>query len=119
MSRTLDRMPTSSKLLVLGDVPTPGRNVPACLRAHPTNISACQRSRADSLAPGRYQAEQQAAATHGASFSSAADWVCTYDPCPVVMGNVNMWRDKSHLTATFSRMLAPTMRRLVSQALAE
>jgi hypothetical protein len=35
------------------------------------------------------------------------DLVCSYDPCPVIVGDVLMWRDRSHLTATFARQLAP------------
>lgn len=118
LARTLDTMPASARVLVLGDTPVPGRNVPACLRAHSTNISACQRSKADSLMPGRNAAEQRAATAHGASFESPIDSVCPYDPCPLVMGKVMMWRDKSHLTATFSRQMAPMIRDFVRRALA-
>ncbi|MFN8518871.1 MAG: SGNH hydrolase domain-containing protein [Chloroflexota bacterium] len=81
LARTLDTMPASAKLLVLGDTPTPGRNVPACLRAHATNISACQRSKADSLMPGRDAAEQRAAADHGATFRSPSSR-CALRPVP-------------------------------------
>jgi hypothetical protein len=118
LARTLDTMPANAKLLVLGDTPVPGRNVPACLRVHSTNISACQRSKADSLMPGRDAAERSAAADHEAMFRSPIDSVCSYDPCPLVMGNVMMWRDKSHLTATFSKQMAPMLRTFVREALA-
>lgn len=118
LARLLARMPTRPRLLVLGDVPVPGRSVPACLRANPRNISACQRTRAASSLPGRDAAEQAAAADNGAVFRSPGDWVCSYDPCPVIMGRVMMWRDKSHLTATFSRQLAPMLRRFVRETLA-
>jgi hypothetical protein len=117
LSRTLDRMPANTKLFVLGDVPVPGRNVPACLRAHMTNISACQRSRSASELPGRDAAERQAAADHGATFRSPAEAVCPYDPCPLIIGRTVLWRERSHMTATFSRQLAPIIRRFVQQAL--
>lgn len=118
LAKLLDQMPSKAKLLVLGDVPVPGRNVPACLRKNQRNISACQRTRSASLLPGRDAAEQAAAADHGAVFRSPAEWVCPYDPCPVIMGTTMMWRDKSHLTATFSRQLAPMLRRFIRDALA-
>ena len=35
------------------------------------------------------------------------DLVCTADFCPAVIGNVVTFRDAHHLTATYSRMLAP------------
>jgi hypothetical protein len=117
LARTLDRMPSSAQLLVLGDVPVPGLNVPACLRRHLSDISRCQRSRGDSLQPGRDVAEQQAAADQGALFRSPAAAVCPYDPCPVIIGKIVLWRERSHLTRTFSRQLAPVIRRFVRDAL--
>lgn len=33
--------------------------------------------------------------------------LCTETECPMVIGNVVVWRDAHHLTATYSRMLAP------------
>jgi hypothetical protein len=117
LTRTLDRMPSRTRSLVLGDVPVPGINVPACLRRHVTNISACQRLRSASTLPGRDLAEQQAAAAQGATFRSPAAAVCPYDPCPVIIGRVVLWRERSHITRTFSRQLAPLIGRFVQQAL--
>ena len=117
LTRTLDRMPARTRLLVLGDSPVPGLNVPACLRRHLTDISRCQRTRSASTLPGRDLAEQQAAADHGATFRSPAAAVCPYDPCPVIIGKVVLWRERSHITRTFSRQLAPVIRRFVQDAL--
>jgi len=52
-------------------------------------------------------------------FRSPAGVVCPYDPCPIVIGRTMMWRDKSHLTATFTRQLAPLIARFVRQALGD
>jgi hypothetical protein len=49
--------------------------------------------------------------------ASLHDQVCSYDPCPVVHGRTLLWRDDAHLTATFSRMLAPSMGRLLDAML--
>ena len=35
------------------------------------------------------------------------DGLCTASECPIVVGNVVVWRDTHHLTATYARMLAP------------
>lgn len=35
------------------------------------------------------------------------DMLCTQTQCPMVIGNVIVWRDKHHLTATYARDLAP------------
>jgi hypothetical protein len=117
LGRTLDALPDDPRLMVLGDVPAPGRAVPRCLAAHRSDISACQRSRAASTRPGHDAAERRAAAEHGALFRSPSGVVCPYDPCPVIIDRTLLWRDKSHLTATFARRLAPTIRRFVQEAL--
>lgn len=35
------------------------------------------------------------------------DLLCTPDQCPVVVGNLVVWRDRNHITATYSAALAP------------
>jgi hypothetical protein len=117
VGRTLRAMPDGVRLLVLGDAPAPGRAIPACLSRNRGDISACQRSRRKSWGAQRDEAEQAAAAANGALFRSPATTVCPYDPCPLVVGRTLLWRDKSHLTATFTRRLAPLIRRFVQQAL--
>lgn len=37
------------------------------------------------------------------------DVVCPANECPAVIGNVIVWRDRHHLTATYSRSLAPIL----------
>jgi hypothetical protein len=105
------------RVLVLGDLPTPGRDVALCLRAHRANIARCARSRAASTDEQHAVAERAAAVAQDASYRSPAAAVCPYDPCPVVVGDMLVWRDKHHLTATYSRQLAPTIRRFVQAAL--
>ncbi len=114
---TLDAIPADARVLVLGDVPSPGRSVPRCLEAHPTDMSRCERLLAASRGPGFDAAEQAAAEEHGARFQSPVGVVCPYDPCPAILGRTLVWRDRSHLTATISRQLAPTIRRYVEAAL--
>lgn len=109
LGRTLRAMPSGSKLLVLGDTPLPGIDVPACLRAHPTRIDACERSRQRSTGSGHDTAERAAAEANGATFSSLSRTICSYDPCPVVVSGLLIWRDRSHLTATYARQLAPSL----------
>ncbi|MGB0513905.1 MAG: acyltransferase family protein, partial [Wenzhouxiangellaceae bacterium] len=43
------------------------------------------------------------------------EYVCPLDQCPAVIGNIVVWRDDHHLTATYSRSLAPEMIRLISE----
>lgn len=113
----LASLPRGTRALVLGDIPTPGRDVPACLRRHRSDVAACQRSRTASLRGLRHAANRRAASAHGATFRSPMATVCPSSPCPVIAGRTLMWRDDKHLTATYARQLAPTMRRWVQAAL--
>jgi hypothetical protein len=50
---------------------------------------------------------------------SLNDQVSSYDPCPVVVNELMMWRDENHLTATYSRELAPSVAAMISDALGQ
>ena len=99
-------------------MPVPGLNVPACLRRHLTNISGMP-ALAEGLdcCPGATRRSSRPLPASGATFRSPAETVCPYDPCPVIIGKVVLWRERSHITRTFSRQLAPLIRRFVQQAL--
>ena len=44
--------------------------------------------------------------------------VCSYDPCPLVQGEILMWRDGSHLTRTIVEQLTPSIREMLAQTIA-
>ena len=46
-------------------------------------------------------------------FADLTDYLCTDDTCPVVIGNIVVYRDRSHFTATFARTLAPMLAELI------
>jgi hypothetical protein len=117
LGRTLDALPKQSHAIVLADTPYAGIDVPACLQAHPNSIAACERPRARNVNSVHAAVEATAAAKHGAAFADLLGQTCSYDPCPVVVGHVVMWSDGSHMTATFSRVLAPSMRGVIQMAI--
>lgn len=45
----------------------------------------------------------------GADVIDPEPWLCAEGTCPVIVGNLLVYRDDNHLTATFSRWLAPIM----------
>ncbi len=103
--------------MVLADTPLMRRNPVSCLEGSPGDMSACQTPRAAALG-GRLDAvERQTAEAAGGTFDSLSDLVCPYDPCPVVVGDVLLWRNADHITATFAELLAPAMRDLVRRNL--
>jgi hypothetical protein len=115
----LERLPAASTGLVLADTPNMLRDVPACLQQHRRDMSACVVGRQKAVDRRHARTEEAAAETTGDRYATVADKICSYDPCPLVQGNVMMWRDIGHLTATFSRKLAPSIREVIEAALVE
>jgi peptidoglycan/LPS O-acetylase OafA/YrhL len=108
LTRTLDTMaPLAARVLVLGDTPTPASDVPSCVSAHLAHVSACAAARSDAVRDDRLQIEREVAAAHGAAFVSTSDWLCSSTACPVVVGDVFVYRDNNHITATAAEWLAP------------
>jgi SGNH domain (fused to AT3 domains) len=115
--KTLDNLPASSGVVVLGDTPHMRNDIPVCLQAHLDDVSACQTARADAWRTTHDQAEATAAAQRGATFVSLNATICSYDPCPIVINELLMWRDAGHLTATYTVELAPAIAAVVVSAI--
>ena len=98
------RIPGATVILV--DTPDPGRDVPACLSKHPSDIRAClfMQDDADNREIGI--AERVAADVSGARLIDLTANICTEWPCSPISGSVLIYRDEDHMTATFSRSLA-------------
>jgi hypothetical protein len=109
LEQVIDGFPASAKVVVIADTPRMGVSVPACLKAHRKRISACVRTRATAINDQHNAVEHAAARATGATFVSLNRKVCSYDPCPVVVDELLLWRDQTHLTATFARMLWPSL----------
>ncbi len=96
-----DGVPTA----VLRDTPWPGRDVPSCVQQHRADPSACDLSRT-ALDPAVYDVGtvKGIATAHAVDLTSL---LCDTARCPVTLGKYLVYRDTSHLTATFATALAP------------
>jgi peptidoglycan/LPS O-acetylase OafA/YrhL len=99
--------PDTDHLLLLGDTATPLGDLPSCVAAHVASVLQCMNTRTGATRPGRLAVERSVAAKYHAVFIPTSDWMCTASQCPVIVGNVLMYRDVSHLTATAAVLLAP------------
>ena len=104
--------------MILADTPHLKKEPPICLASRGTPISACVTRRAATGKRIHDEAERETALAEGATFVDLRDQVCPYDPCPVIIDDVLLWRDRSHITATFAKGLAPSMASMVEGALA-
>ena len=98
------RIPGATAILV--DTPDPGRDVPACLSKHPSDIRACLFTQDDADNREIGIAERVAADVAGARLIDLTANICTEWPCSPISGSVLIYRDEDHMTETFSRSLA-------------
>lgn len=78
--------------------------VPACLENNPNDPAVCDTPRVPGPSP--MSADM---VPDNVSLIDLTDAVCTPDYCPAVIGNVVAYFDHSHLSASFSRTLAPAL----------
>jgi len=96
---------TGVTVAVVRDTPWPGRDMATCVSGHVAKPSACDlaTSALDSAAYDVGTVKGFAHA-HGVDLSAI---ICDPDRCPATRGKYVVYRDDSHLTATFARALAP------------
>ncbi|MCX5978521.1 MAG: acyltransferase family protein [Chloroflexi bacterium] len=98
------RLPGATVILV--DTPDPGRDAPACLSKHPSDIRACIFTQDDADNREIGVAERVAATVSGAQLIDLTSEICGAWPCSPIAGSVLIYRDEDHMTETFSRSLA-------------
>jgi len=117
VERTVAALPQGTAALILGDVPYNYGDPVRCLRENPRDISACAYRRQDPDERIIALAQRAGAEATGATFGTLNDVICPYDPCPPIHDDVLVWRDRSHISGTFSGYLTPRLRALVREAL--
>lgn len=79
---------------------------PDCIAAHPDSTADCSVPMADVFDPvdPTLAVRDQLPAVHFADYST---YFCSQNVCPAVIGNVIVYKDSNHLTATFASTLTP------------
>ena len=110
----------SDHLVILRDTPLMRVKTANCLLSTGGNNRACQTSTARATADGLWHAERRVAARY--ADVAVVDFTrsfCSASRCrPVTSTRVLRWRDQSHMSLTFSRLLAPRVRLMLRHALA-
>jgi hypothetical protein len=103
-------------VVYIGDTPYRSGDLPECLAEHLNDVGACAKERdADEPYPGRSAQLQQTLTAAHVTYLDPADWFCTADDCPAVVGNLLVDRDDSHVTTAYSAYLAPLLRPIFTQ----
>ena len=106
MERTLQRLiPAAGRVILLADTPTSQYDPAVCLSAHRSSILACATPVGRAIDEAWLAVEQQVVAQTGVGFIDPTTWVCPSSPCPAVIGNLLVYQNAGHLTATFAAAL--------------
>ncbi|GAA1057854.1 acyltransferase [Agromyces luteolus] len=106
LERTIAALPPTSAVVVIADTPDLGFNPATCLSVHLEDASPCAPTRASALDEAARAAEREATERSGAALLDLTDWFCDDRRCPPVSGDVLVYRDSHHVTATFARGMA-------------
>jgi hypothetical protein len=101
-----------TKMVMIQDTPWPGTSAPECVAAHSTELNVCRIALAKAIVePGRRELVGRAAVAEGVTVVDPTPWFCTAMSCPMVVGNILVWHDNSHMSTAYSAMLAPLLDR--------
>lgn len=100
---------SGARLLVIRDNPFPQStvpNIPDCVAEHTDDLAACSAPREDWEIPDPLADAVRDLDTPAASVADLTDYFCD-DTCYPVIGGALAYFDSSHISATYSRTLAP------------
>ncbi len=104
--RTLERIDRAGlRTAVIRDTPVSASDVPSCVSEDLQNLQSCAFRRVRDR--DKEFDVRAARAAPGAHLIDLTAEICPGDLCRAVIGNALVYRDKSHLTATFARTLSP------------
>ena len=97
---------TGAEVVVIKDIPHPDKNIPECVARSPRNPENCAipRSKAFDYLPINALAAME---VEGVRLIDPTPVLCNEKACPAVIGDVLIYRNGTHLTATHGRTLAP------------
>jgi hypothetical protein len=104
---TLERLrSTGAPVALIEDVPHPNKNVPQCVSRSLDHLERCATPRSEALDYPQVNT-RVAEDVEGVRLIDPTPVVCLEKSCPAVIGDVLVYRNGAHLTATYVRTLTP------------
>ena len=101
---------TGARVVLMGDDPYPQQSVPQCLSVNLSNTPACSIPKHDPYYnPGGISQEQALATSAGAGYVDTDPWFCIATTCTPIVGNLLVYRDDNHITASYADWLTPAV----------
>jgi hypothetical protein len=119
IERTIDRLKSSgARVIWIADTPIARVDPPACLARHMRSTLACATPVSYAVNAAWLSEEHLVTQVESVGFIDPSLWVCPSSPCPAVIGNLLVYRDAGHMTATFMASLSARLEKAVAADLA-
>jgi peptidoglycan/LPS O-acetylase OafA/YrhL len=109
---------SAKHVIFIADTPYPDHSAPDCVAGHLSDVRPCTRQRSGStVLPSIKAAELRISKQEDVDSIDPASWFCTPKVCPVIVGNILVYHDKSHMTPEWSRFIAPALDNAIQRAI--
>ena len=95
--------------VVLGDTPDPPDDVPKCVSAQRNSVQSCASGEMSDAARAVDDVVRTITVERGVSFVEPRKWLCSNRICPVIVGNLLVYRDSHHISNRFMQWLTPVV----------
>ncbi|RRR96453.1 acyltransferase family protein [Glycomyces terrestris] len=103
----------AANTVVLTDTPRSptGDPIPECVALHQDSVAECVMQRSEAIDDsGNREAAMAAQQEAGATVVETVGWFCYAGACPVVTGNLLVYRDSHHMSTPYARSLTQLLR---------
>ena len=101
---------SAKQVIFISDTPNLPQSAPDCLAGHLSDVRPCTIKRSDAtILPAIKAAELRIAKHEQITSIDPTSWFCAPKTCPVIVGNILVYHDKSHMTTDWSRFIAPVL----------
>jgi hypothetical protein len=97
-------IPSSRKVVYLGNIPLLPQAGPTCLGQHPGDVQACSAPVGITRSPLLTQLDRAVTAAEGAEYVDPFSWFCS-SVCTAVIGHYDVYLDRYHVTAAYGAYL--------------
>ena len=109
---------SAKQVIFIADTPYPKHSAPDCVAGHLSDVRPCTRQRREStVLPAIKAAELRLANQEQINSIDPTSWFCAPKVCPVIVGNILVYHDKSHMTTEWSRFIAPALDNAISRTM--
>ncbi len=102
---TIDALPDSTQVVVVGETATMGITPALCLSDHLDDADYCGRTPTAAIDEGAVDVEREVAKEKDAVWLDMNPYLCSDDWCPPIIDDTLVYRDAHHLTASFTAAL--------------